>query len=232
MREFKFLSIVGAVLVWGCATRPPPPPAYTPTYAYAPKKQGSGAGVSIAIVKPKYSDRLARVIAEQGEAASTTAMREALARSLLQYFTSNGFTVSGPFAKVEDMSFPEKKQADLLLVAEIDLIPTFPNRAAGATTSSMTFAGSCTVGGAISFVLWEPLSMQRMWSKSVDVAKSRDCSTTGSMAYVGQDLVNGLARLQESAFPEIMRTAEKYFHPDEVQVVKKQSLELREKKVF
>lgn len=218
------------LVVTACATTPPPPPPrYTPTFAYTPKKLGAGAGVSIAIVRPKSSDRLAAVSA-QGEADYMSAMREALGRSVLQYFTSNEFTVSGPFAKVDEMSFPEKKQADLLLVIEIDLMPAFP-MVVGSARNSVT-SGSCSVGGAISFVLWEPLSMQRMWSKSVDVTKSRDCSTTGSWAYVQQDLVNGMARLYESAFPEVMRAAEKYFHPDEVQVVKKQSLELREKKVF
>ncbi|MEI7894241.1 MAG: hypothetical protein WCI05_14195 [Myxococcales bacterium] len=41
-----------------------------------------------------------------------------------------------------------------------------------------------------------------------------------------------MSRAIEKAFPVIMRTFEKYFSPEEMALVKQQSKELREKKVY
>ena len=86
----------------------------------------------------------------------------------------------------------------------------------------------------ISLVLWEPLSNQRLWSKSVDIpVESTDCTVpSGSEDSVAIQFTNKVSRAIEKAFPVIMRTFEKYFSPEEMALVKQQSKELREKKVY
>jgi len=233
------VALVVSALLSGCATVPPPPP-YAARYGYRPRVGAGGKGISIALVKPQYPAATAAIFQATGqEPPNLRALNDALARSLLQYFNANGFTVSGPFAKVDDMTFPEKKQADLLLSAEVNVEFAWPSGAGMTRRSgwdgslSVNWVGDCGCAGTISFVIWEPLSMQRMWSKSVDIPKRQiDCTFEGDAKtadIVGQ---NQQARLFEQVFPSVMATAERYFNAEEMALVKQQTKELREKKVY
>jgi hypothetical protein len=230
-----------------CASPRSPPASYVARYNYVPSRTGGGDGISIGLLAPAYSREQAAAIAAArgGESPFSKGMREALGRGLIEYFTRAGFTVSGPYNSAEEMTFPEKKQADLLLSIEIGLdvqwpavLPrsryTFFSFLFGGMEKLAETKGPCTLIGTIGYVLWEPLSMQRMWSKQLQAPPSSvDCTAKeGWPEEVYGSLGNQANRLYELAFPQIMKTAERYFDPDEVSLVKRQSQELREKKVY
>jgi hypothetical protein len=225
-----------AIVFLGCMSKPVPVPSpVTPQFSYQPSNSEAGTGTSIALIEPELSNARKG----QWEPAAGTAMRAAIGRSLVSYFTANAFTISGPFESVEIMTFPEKKQANLLLTIEHDLAPTFPqaqsqHSAWDGAVKKVYSEGVCTLSGTISFVMWEPLSMQRMWAKQVEIPATRvDCTAEGpTQAHWGRAIENKLASLYSKAFSATMSTAEKYFHPEEVALVKSQAEELRERKVY
>ena len=238
-RRFRAALALATLSAASCASTLTVPPQRTPSYRYAAPKSEAGKGISVAILRPTLAKRLLGTPADTREYA---ALRDALARSLLEYMTAQGMTVSGPFSAVEDMTFPEKKQADLLLSAEFDTDTTVPTgtSAAGSFFSpdpTVSSNGSCQITGRVSFVVWEPLSMQRMWSKTLDITPvTAACSFSFSGTNAGEAwrvaIMNAAAGLSEQMFNQTMAAAARYFDPGEVALIKAQSAELREKKVY
>jgi hypothetical protein len=248
--EFRVAAFAAVVLA-GCVPMTPPQSPYTPTYAYTAPSSTGGQGISLALVNPKLSSAATVTVtneyAQMGQTPPAdlitadhaySAFVGAINRGLNEYFTASGFTVSGPFKTIDEMTFPEKKQADLLLSIELSAImnqpPVYqtPSQYSGTLFQS---AGDCVFSGTIDLVLTEPLSMQRMWAKSIEVpARQGPCAfnVRGSADQFNTLMGNAQAKLYEQAFPDIMKTAERYFTPEEVALVKQQAQELRDKKVY
>lgn len=243
------LSLLAALSL-ACAKSGPPPTPYAPNFAFEPTMSRAGEGISIGLVNPKITDAVYTSLVMQyakmgvtlapgaGEPPEYQAFREAVGRGLVGYFTGSGFTVSGPFKSTDEMTFPEKKQADLVLTVDFGVLADQPTPAlvrdnAGKVVYASS-SGNCTVTGAVSFVLWEPLSMQRMWAKSVDVPPSSfDCTIPTMQASSFDVLIrNGFNRAYEQIFTNTLQTAVRYFNPEEVALIKKQALELRANKVY
>lgn len=236
-RALPLTVIVGGIATLACAHPVPPPEQEEASFSFDSPESTAGRGISIAIIQPARSDRLKESIGSGTEFDLGVRMRSAIGRSTYEYFTASGFTVSGPYKSVDDMTFPEKKQADLVLTVEYDLVPSAPSAstepAAGGRTR-YSARGNCTMAGGVSFVLWEPLSKQRMWSKTAEVEAQRvDCSQeTYDADTYNITLSNSLTGVYEEGFQELMETMVRYFDPEEVKLVKQQSLELRERKVY
>ena len=221
----------------GCAaTKVELPPLHNPSYLYEPTNGQGGEAVSIALLVPNFED--VETVSELDQA-----FQGALQRALLAYFTAHGFAVSGPFDSMDAMTFPEKKQADLVLQIVLAYDGNFPQIQResftepmfGTTSYTYWANGTASLSGAISFTLWEPLSQQRMWTKEVPVPVGGvDCTVekTKNADLVNVTWHNAGAKLLEALFIETMRQSERYFHPDEVRLVKEQSLEIRENKVY
>jgi len=97
-----------------------------------------------------------------------------------------------------------------------------------------TSSGPCTVSGDVSFALLEPLSLQKMWTKRTEIEPGElDCTASNVAPNVWVTAIrNQLSKLHEAAFKNTMKSAERYFSPEEVALIKTQSLELRDKKVY
>ena len=244
-RSKKCLHIMGGILLLtiitifglvGCATKHVElPELYQSTYSYEPESGAEGAGIAIALLEPQFGF-------EEVDDRDRN-FQAALQRSMLAYFTSQGFTVSGPFRSMEEMTFPEKKQADLVLDTTLAYSGNFPEIHKeghteimfGTTSYSYWVSGECSYAGTISFTIWEPLSKQRMWTREVPVPRdSVDCSVkeTRSGDLVNRIWGNAFTRLYEAMYRETMVQAERYFHPEEVKLIKQQSQELRERTVY
>ncbi|MFZ5479031.1 MAG: hypothetical protein ACOZNI_19830 [Myxococcota bacterium] len=246
------LALFG-LFVLACAKSVEIPESYQPAYSYTPPSSTEGQGIGIAIVAPHLGQAATSNLLAQYQKLGVApppdyltridpgyrAFMDAVGRSLLQYFTASGFTVSGPFRSIDDMTFPEKKQADLVLTIDVNVTTDQPkfwvNRSAiDGSVASVESKGACSSGGTIDFVLWEPLSAQRMWAKSVEVPRTEaDCTIKSGSGEAYDALIrNAFAQLSEEAFTTTMTTATRYFAPEEVALVAKQSRELREKKVY
>jgi len=230
-----------ALLAVGCATAPPPVAAYTPqfTYAYPALGEVPASDVTIAIVRPLDAKGLTKAtsIGHQNAEAFTAAMTA----QFQAMFNKKGFKQSGPFDDLNSMTFPDKKGADLSLTPEVSIDVTIPKVTADARQAIPgvsdvkivdKYAGPCTASGFVSFVLLEPISGQKLWVKKVDVPPTAvDC--TGEQAEGDYTLLqNGVGRALEKVYQVVMKKAWDYLSPEEMTLMKKQSQELRTKKVY
>jgi hypothetical protein len=214
--------------------------AYNPQFRYSyPPGEAAASDVTIAIVRPRDATGLTQEKAVGRQHA--IAFNAALAAQFQEMFNRKGFKQTGPFDDLNSMTFPDKKGADLGLTPEVSISVTVPSPAVdmrqavpGVTdaVAVLKYAGPCTASGFVSFVLIEPLSGEKLWVKKVDVPPTAaDC--TGEQAENDFTLLgNGVGRALEQVFPAVMKKAWDYLSPEEVTLLKKQSQELRTKKVY
>lgn len=250
-RLFPALTIALAYLNFaGCASAPPPVPLYAPRFSYAyPSGEAPASDVTIAIVRPIDANAgqatSGKVLAVNSKNMLKTeeAFNAGIVAQLQELMNRKGFKQTGPFDDLNSMTFPDKKAADLTLTTQVGLnfaVPStnvkyeqgFGDRLAGSGVGIIESKGVCSGSGFISFVMLEPLSGEKIWIKKVDVPPTEvDCTGKGTPeSFTVID--NGVAVLLEKAFQLTMKKAWDYISPEEITLLKKQSQELRAKKVY
>jgi len=157
---------------------------------------------------------------------------------------AKGFTVTGPFLSVQDMTFPEKKGADFVFYPEIDVNAAVKIENIGADTRfgilGSTVVSTCDLvlsgSGNIGVLVVEPLSGEKMWIKRIDVTVPKKAMKAEGDACTGgkppQALENEWAMLHEQMYNTVMKAVDRYVNGEEFQTLKRQSLELRAKKAY
>lgn len=229
------------LLALGCASAPPPIASYTPQFKYSyPAGEAPASDVTIAIVRPVDSTGITDAQKEVC-AKSAIAFNTAMTAQLQELFNKKGFKQTGPFDDLAAMTFPEKKAADLTLTPQVGLAIAGPQVATthqddmfGTRPGTIyKTSGPCVVSGFVSFVMVEPLSGEKIWVKKVDVPPTEaDCSGERSDGSINTIMANGGAHALEKVFTVVMKKAWDYLSPEEVTLLKKQSQELRAKKVY
>jgi hypothetical protein len=246
-----FALTLAPALTVGCATAPPAVPAYTPQFTYSyPPGEAPASDVTIAIVRPIDADASAvptpgtTLAAPSKKRAQVEAdFKSGIVAQLQELFHKKGFRQTGPFDDLNSMTFPDKKGSDLTLTTQVGLrvaIPEehgkidqgFGDQLVGTSVAFVESQGPCSATGYISFVMLEPLSGEKIWIKKVDMPPTQvDCSGKGPLGDFNV-IDNGYAQLLERAFQLTMKKAWDYLAPEEVTLLKKQSQELRAKKVY
>ncbi len=195
------MALVLLTLAWGSVAeaRGKPaqlPDAYIGQFHYTPAGSGSkGEGIAVAVTSPLYTEgSLAAFGLEAQPSQEDNEFGLSLERALIDYLTAWHFTVSGPFTSANELTFPQKKQSDLLLQVVLDIRPSQPSDVVATRVVTNGFTGKqkmlwsadtkVSFRGAIQFTLWEPMTMQRMWSKTVDIASAGEAAT-GPAAQIG-----------------------------------------------
>ena len=242
-----------ALALAACATVPPAPAAYSPKFHYPTAASGSKIDVTVAIVAPQFvGDGLdyARTNRDDGTVREMIGgMRSGFNELLL----AKGFNVSGPFDALDGMTFPEKKGADFVLYPEFDVSRGWAIGAKRPRAKSTALAILASVTktksaedvecdftiqprGTVSFVALEPLSKEKMWVKRMEVevpAESFVAYREGCDAPVmTAEMHNAWAKAHEAMFTSIMTNIDRYVSAEEFQILKKQSQELRARKVY
>ena len=235
----------------GCASAPPPVPQYVPKFTYSyPAGEAQAHDVTIAIVRPIDASATSGSSSGQAPAGASPSrikldndFRAGIVAQFQELLNRKGFKQTGPFDDLNSMTFPDKKGSDLTLTTQLGLsfaVPPgmvkmeqgFGDRLNGSGVTVIETNGPCSGSGFISFVMLEPLSGEKVWIKKVDFPNTTvDC--TGKSALGNSTIIdNGLAQLLEKAFQLAMKKAWDYLSPEEVTLLKKQSQELRAKKVY
>lgn len=244
--RFGFVGVLALILVPGCVVTPPPKPvAYTPQFTLTKtiEKQPGAEGISIALVRPMYGPELAG----QAKLFETIDLfRQSLAKETETMLVAKGFKLLGPFSDLSEMTFPQKKQSDLILQPimafsiespqpQMQSVTNWTAVALGLkdhTQMVPSWTGPCSLSGFVSFEVLEPLSSQKMWMKKVNLeTMQEDCSADDPDSYNVKSH-SAIGRMLEQAYNQAMEKADTYFNGEEMQLVKRQSAELREKKVY
>lgn len=178
----------------GCAGTPGPTLAPVPEarFTYHTTQACVAPGsvpVTIAIVSPQFKDVPSAMLADQSETSQLlfhtfpTAMRSEFIAAL----SCRGFATKGPFSTYDEMVFPDRQGADLILSPEIELRYGLSDVTAhsaesgllgvlGAVSntapSSYKVDGKVMVGGRFTMSLRESLTNTRMWTKTVELDPS------------------------------------------------------------
>ncbi len=237
------LAVFG-LLAAGSASKPaaaPPKPPYEPNFTYSVPHAPEKIDVTVAIIAPTWTgdgkDYWAKM---KGDNVSKT-MFSALRASFGELLSNKGFNTTGPFASLDDMTFPDKKAADFVLYGELDVAlkidrtnvrETGPGWSTGPHTDcTVIFSGA----GNVNLVVQEPLSKEIIWKKRLETKlETQQAETSGPLCGGPGDgaVPDGWAIINEALYQQVMTGLDKYVNGEEFQVLKKQAAELRAKKVY
>lgn len=236
-------------LVLGCASTAPKKEKAAvapPSFDFTPPSQAevASAGVVLALVSPSYAEEEAVF-----DFYPFTDFSRNMEGDFEELLIARGFTVTGPFEAYDEMTFPDKNGCDLVLNPSLDISVNFSN-----TTSEqviMLFGdnqfklkGQVSVRGRIKLQMYESLSGEKMWTKSINIAEATQAvnwkgekkyshqPSSADIDYSDQGIQKALAPMLSNAYSAVMDAAWKYLHPEEIQIVKKEAMQVKEKKRY
>jgi hypothetical protein len=250
---------VAAAQLTACAAAPVKQhePAYEPRFAYDVPPSTQKIDVTVGVIAPNFVGDGIVYNTNNREDATVRGMVRGVRASFASLLIAKGFNVTGPFDAIDDMTFPDKKGSDFVVYPELDLDGGFAVLSRGTKPKPISLAGLtagllssnkpgevirlCTYSiaprGTINIVAREPLSKEKMWVKKVDISGAPfHFDTEGDGCSDGhewpQEVRNAWARSHEDMFNTLMKSLNAQVNAQEFQNLKRQSLELREKKVY
>ena len=256
MRPILFAATLAMA---ACLPPPPPhvpvqPPASRDSYQYSwalPGSQAAGsAALTIAVVRPDWARDSS--VSAQTYKNFAAGFSSSLAADLDKILIAKGVKVSGPHASYDDITYADKKSADLALTPTVFLTTSEVRFGAPALVGSGGVADyverkfSLTVQGFVEFVLVESLSRQKLWVKKLDlepqqiqgvqayqvspvVAPATGATTridVGPVIYKGIEEAIGDAMIRW--YPTIAQKAWTYLDAEEMTTLKPLVVEIRE----
>ena len=256
VRVLTTLVLAGLTL-HGCVTVPTTTAQRVqPQFDYTPPETAppGSADVTFAVVGARFENP-ATSFGVFGDFAGS------MASDFDEMVIARGYTVRGPFRSHDEMTYPEKSGSDLVLTATVDFTPDTSGlviREAGGlgtvlavlgSSNSSSSASTVSVGGQmvintrVTLVVSESVTNERMWAKSVSLdplrvdivaerSYARDQITLARLLANEAKFYTDLGRALEGQYADVMRSTWGYLDPAEMRIVKRQSLEVRERKVF
>lgn len=158
---------------------------------------------------------------------------------------SRGFPTMGPFANVDDMTYPQKTACNLIIV------PEFSQRIVSSPSKVETelIEGTATIRTEIVLSVYEPLSKEKLWIKrfaneskpflyKVRYIRKEVLGNDGKITGIQRNGITwdnrpaGFAQGFMDLYQEFMNKSWAYFSPEEMAVLKQHSDEIRTKKRF
>jgi neuraminyllactose-binding hemagglutinin len=215
---------------------------YSPNFDYSPPRdtRPAATNVTFAVVDASYPD-LIPIFQQFGQNMS---------QDFFEILTARGFTIRGPFRTYDDVTFTDKKGSDLLLIPDLQIsgdgsgIKWEPSLGAALFgKTGYTGEGNLVIKGRVNLVVAESMSKEKMWTKSVEIqpvtVPIEETRMYASPSISVRDLItnedaiyNSVAQALETQYKTILENAYRYLDPDEMQLVKKQSQEIRTRKVY
>jgi len=246
----KSLTIFSfALLFIGCF----PPPQQTAlitkrtfSFDYSLKETGKlgSANTSLALVRPFYAPAFT-----DGSGELFRTFRDAMASDVEELIIAKGFTLRGPYQSHDEMVFEDKKRTDILV--QIEIAPQFTAfeggwktnvSILGAAYSTYSYNAKVSLVGKINLSGVEPLTNEKIWSKSVLIPpvenivlqSSNRYSAPGSWESVRNDpgIYNALGAALQAQYSGIMEKVAAHFNVEEFSSLKSQIKELKAKKGY
>ena len=176
---------------------------------------------------------------------------ENMTKDFQEILTGNGYRIKGLFKNHDEMTYPDKEGSNLVLMANIDF---------SSDTSQLKWnnaevlyksqeqseyyraSGSITINCHINLILYESLTRERMWTKSLAITplvvplisheKYPSEATLEGQLEEDNQFHADLGKALQSQYNEIMSKIEAYLDPREMKILNKQVQELRKMKVF
>jgi Neuraminyllactose-binding hemagglutinin precursor (NLBH) len=244
-RFFSIILLIGfGVIIVNCA--PPPSqlqPTLPPNFSYEPPSTATKAlNLTIGIVNPQYKTEFGGNESQSMKNLYSSSMGTDFEKIII----AKGFKTTGPFPSQNEMTYPDKERANLILVPEIAIeikkVVTAKIMPGGLFLPGK-IDGYYSCNGFISLYLIEPLSGEKMWIKKIDLEPSQQefhvklfNDLNGNIVKDERDSTdNGeqiIQQLLERSYQEVMTKAWDYLDPTEISNLMPQVDEVRKKAVF
>lgn len=176
-----------------------------------------------------------------------------LSSDIEELIIAKGFTLKGPYQGYDEMVFEDKKNTDMVITIEIN--PQF-TAAEGKWTAhehlnllstapsynTYSYAGKVSLVGKINLSGVEPLTNEKIWSKSVLIPNVENIDIITSGTYTtpvnSQELMedptvyNAVGKALQAQYTGIMDKVAAHFSVEEFKTLKSQIKELKSKKGF
>ena len=250
MRIIMILPFV--FLAFGCFTPQQasvPQAKQTFTFDYMPKQtaKAGSVGLVLAFLKPYYSPGF-------HESASNElfkSFQSALSNDIEELIIGKGFNMKGPYQAFDEMIFEDKKRTDIAI--QIEISPQFTAAQGdwksklnfalvGGSYTTWTYSGKVSLVGKINLSGVEPLTKEKIWSKSVSIPNVENIAIETSNRYerpldeheIYQDpgVYNAIGKALNMQYAGIMDKVAAHFNAEEFRTLKSQIKELKSKKGF
>lgn len=248
---FKHLISLAVVLVASIlfiATGPTTTEALlVPSFSYATpaSQEANSAGLTIALIRPEYSGG-------KMEVEPFASFIKSLEEETIEVLTSRGYSIRGPFNSRDEMVYSDKEACDLALTVDVapDILKTtgywlLIKQMNGNSVYRLSKA-ELSIFGKINMTAFEPISGEKMWSKSVEIPQRKTTPITASILYNGTsnldnariaalivagdpNVINPITIAYQESFSDIMTKINSFLDPAEFQRMKPKIKELKAK---
>lgn len=225
----------------GCAAGPPQIIKPTPNFSWEPPSKDPSQNLNLALVNPAFGEDSKFVSYNRNSYLKTflSSAQTDLQRTLL----AKGFVVTGPYEDFETMTFPNKKDAALALLPEfvIEIHEKYTDSYRNDDGSYFRMKGTITMNGFVRFTMIEPISEQKIWIKKVNIAEQVENIDTDLLYTSGRlnqfhtnkdnrdaALVNAL----NNVYPDVMKKLWSYLNAEEIEMMRKASIDARARKGY
>lgn len=244
------IALLVILVSMGCLTaRPPRIAEPTPNFSWEPPSKEPSSGMSISLVNPALSSE--SKLGSYNQNKYFEMFMRSLQGDLERTLLAKGFTVKGPFRSLDDMTYPEKKAAPLTLFPEVVLVlnesytlnvDVAEDHGLLGRTRSVRRQGTVAASGLVKFTIVEPMSVQKIWLKKVDLPQATSTidvdlfmDETGRLNQFHDNRDNSDAAVIDvlnRAYPEIMQKFWSYLNGEEIAAMRRSADEVRARKVY
>lgn len=202
---------------------------------------------TIAVVRPSL-ERDSSFAARSSYAKVASGLETSLAVDLDKAIVAKGMTTTGPFESLDLMTYPDKKNADLILrlnfflnTQERLLSPTWTERGEWAVNTA-----EVRVDGWVVIYLLEPLSGEKLFVKKIAIEEESERAEiycdwvqekgrgmypdTANPRFDGRP--DAVANILNGMYPKIMKSVWIYIDPEEIKLLKDVAAEIRQMKHY
>lgn len=213
------------------------------TFDYAPKqerKPGS-ANMTLAFIKPYYATKFTSAGTEL-----FSRFKDALSNDIEELIVAKGFSLKGPYTAFDEMVFGDKKTIDMAIKIEIE--PEFTSvdghwqQHVSIPYNIYTYSGTASLVGKINISGIEPLTNERLLTKSVSIPNIENIQIESTGKYyrplqnneIFQDpgIYNAIGRALSQQYNGILEKIAAHFDAEELGSYKQQIKELKSTKRF
>lgn len=231
------------MLILGSSSAKKPEPVRPPQFEFTPPSIAApnSANVTFALVDAGYSETEPWTMV-----APFSSFSKSLSSDFQEILAARGFTVRGPFQTYDEMTFPDKKGSDLILQPEL-AVTVDPRTELVQGFGRKRVDADLTIDGRVTLSVRESLTGERMWLKSIGLtpetvhcegnfydsdAQIPASALTAAAFLNNPDCARLVGPVLERYFTSVMDASWRYLEPEEMQMVKKQSNEIKTKKVY
>jgi hypothetical protein len=252
---FIFLYVISSISCAAAKPKQEEAPPYVASFNYTSASQAAAgsAGVAFAVAGVTYNSDKEVLWPTYPQFIN---LDKAIKDDLTKLLTAKGFSMRGPFDSYDLVSYPEKKTIDFWLVPTMELLVTLKDRAekvesVWAAPSAYILSGNAEINGKMILEFREIVTKELMWSKTIPFTDTFPYSVrivrynpglyiegTWNPKYGKPTpfnyalIMDGVAKVVEKHYPDIMATISKLIDPEEMMIIKKQCQELKSKKGY